>query len=52
MSKEKGPDYITDYTGKVKMKQDYAVYAAMIESVDQSVQRVRNELEKLGLTII
>ena len=49
MKKGKGPDYITDHTGRVKMKQDHAVYAAMIDSVDESMKRIRAELEKLGI---
>ena len=49
MPRDTGPDHITDYTGKVKMKQDLAVYAAMIESVDESVKRIRKELERSGL---
>ena len=49
MQKDKGPDFITDHTGRVKVKQDRAVYAAMIQSVDESMQRIRAELEKLGI---
>ena len=49
MPKDDGPDYIIDHTGSVKMKQDHAIYAAMIESVDESLKRLRAELERLGL---
>lgn len=43
-----GPDYENDYTGKVKLKQDLPVYAAMVKSMDESVQRVRQTLAELG----
>jgi len=49
MEKQKGPDFIIDYTGKVKMKQDFPVYAAMIESIDHSIAKIRAELKKLGI---
>ena len=42
--------FITDYTGRVKTRQDHAVYAAMIESVDDSIKRIRAALDKLGLS--
>jgi len=48
MPKDTGPDYENDYTGKVKLKQNLPVYAAMIRSVDQSVMRIRNTLTELG----
>ncbi len=43
------PDYIIDYTGKVKMKQDNYVYAAMIQSVDDSVKKIRKALKDMKL---
>jgi arylsulfatase A-like enzyme len=43
-----GPDYENDYTGKVKLKQDLPVYAAMIKSIDDSVARIRQALVDLG----
>ncbi len=48
MPKMEGPDYENDYTGKVKLKQDVPVYAAMIKSVDDSVTRIRQTLAELG----
>ena len=48
MPKMAGPDYENDYTGKVKLKQDVPVYAAMIKSVDDSVTRIRQTLVELG----
>ena len=43
-----GPDYETDYTGKVKLKQDLPVYAAMVKSIDDSVAHLRQALKELG----
>ena len=48
MPKIEGPDFENDYTGKVKLKQDLPVYAAMIKSIDESVERVRQALVELG----
>ena len=48
MPKDNGPDYESDYTGKVKLKQDLPVYAAMIKSVDESVVKIRQTLTELG----
>ena len=48
MPKVEGPDYEKDYTGKVKLKQDLPVYAAMIKSIDDSVIRIRQTLAELG----
>lgn len=48
MPKMEGPDFENDYTGKVKLKQDVPVYAAMIKSVDDSVIRIRKTLAELG----
>lgn len=44
-----GPDFITDGTGKVKMKQDHVVYAAMVKAVDDSMGKLRKELKRMGL---
>lgn len=43
-----GPDFENDHTGKVKLKQDIPAYAAMIKSIDESVERVRQTLTELG----
>ena len=48
MPRLEGPDFELDYTGKVKLKQDLPVYAAMIKSIDESVMRVRQTLAELG----
>ena len=48
MPKQPGPDYESDYTGKVKLKQDLPVYAAMIKSIDDSVAHLRQALADLG----
>ncbi len=48
MPKMSGPDFENDYTGRVKLKQDNALYAAMIKSIDDSVIRIRQTLAELG----
>lgn len=48
MPKQTGPDFENDYTGKVKLKQDLPVYAAMIKSIDDSVAHIRQALVDLG----
>ena len=48
MPKDDGPEYEADYTGKVKMKQNLPVYAAMVKSIDESVDRIRKTLVELG----
>ena len=48
MPKPTGPDFENDYTGKVKLKQDLPVYAAMIKSIDDSVAHIRQALADLG----
>ena len=48
MPKDSGPDFEADYTGKVKLKQDLPVYAAMVKSVDESLERIRKALVELG----
>ena len=48
MPKQSGPDFENDYTGKVKLKQDLPVYAAMVKSIDDSVAHIRQVLVELG----
>ncbi len=48
MPKQTDPDFEKDYTGKVKLKQDLPVYAAMIKSIDDSVAHIRQALVDLG----
>ena len=48
MPKMDVPDYESDYTGRVKLKQDLPVYAAMVTSVDESLDRIRQTLVELG----
>jgi arylsulfatase A-like enzyme len=48
MPKQTGPDYETDYTGKVKLKQDSPIFAAMVKSIDDSVAHIRQALVDLG----
>ncbi|MEO7319056.1 MAG: sulfatase [Chthoniobacteraceae bacterium] len=43
------PEFITDLGRQVRQIQRHATYAAMIESLDDSVGRVMNKLEELGL---
>ena len=43
-----GPEYV-DKDGTTKMRQDNAVYAAMVQSMDESLGRVMDMLEKTGL---
>jgi arylsulfatase A-like enzyme len=49
-----GPEYVpvnqSTGRGDMKMRQDNAVYAAMIESVDESLGRILQTLEKLGIS--
>lgn len=44
-------ELIKKYQAKIKpgMEQNNAIYAAMIDSLDQSVGRIRGELKKLGI---
>lgn len=44
-----GPEYV-DKDGTTKMRQDNAVYAAMVQSVDESLGRVMDKLDELGLS--
>ena len=45
-----GPKFIDEGSGQTKMKQDNAVYAGMIHSMDESVKRILATLDELGLT--
>ncbi|MHC5067891.1 MAG: sulfatase, partial [Planctomycetota bacterium] len=45
-----GPEYITDKTGHVKQRQDHPVYAAMVESIDDSLGALRATLDELGVS--
>jgi len=45
-----GPDYIPEGTGRTKMKQDNAIYAAMISNLDDNVGRILDYLDKNNLT--
>ncbi len=42
-------EYIREGTGVTNVHQNHTTYAAMVESVDQSVARIRKTLEKLSL---
>jgi arylsulfatase A-like enzyme len=43
------PEYEKTITGDTKLRQDFPVYAAMIESVDQSMAKIRKTLDELGI---
>jgi arylsulfatase A-like enzyme len=43
------PEYTASGVGEQKMRQDFPTYAAMIESVDQSVGRILDRIEELGI---
>ena len=43
------PEYIKEGTGRTKMRQDNAVYAAMVENMDENVGRMLQTLKDLGL---
>lgn len=45
----KEPQYIDERGNNSRRRQDHAVYAAMVKSVDESVGRVMKDLEKLKL---
>ena len=45
----KGEAHFQDHTGWVKAHQDHPVYAAMIESIDESVGQLRKTLSDLGI---
>lgn len=43
------PEYEKTITGDTKLRQDFPVYAAMIESIDQSMARINETLKKLNI---
>ena len=43
------PEFENTRTGDSKLRQDYPVYAAMIESVDQSMDSLMRKLKELGI---
>lgn len=43
------PEYSPEGPGVTKMRQDNATYAGMIKSVDESIGRIMNKLEVLGI---
>ena len=43
------PEYEKTITGDTKLRQDFPVYAAMIESVDQSMAKLQQTLKELGI---
>ncbi len=44
-----GPAYIPEGTGREKMRQDNAVYAAMVQNMDWNIGRILNYLKENGL---
>lgn len=44
-----GPDYEPESAGENKLKQDNAVYAAMIKAVDDGIGRILHALDSLGM---
>lgn len=44
-----GPAFISDHNRQVRQIQNHAVYAAMIESLDDSIGRILKKLEELAL---
>ena len=44
-----GPEFITDNGRQVRQVQNHPIYAAMVESLDESVGRVLSKLTELGL---
>lgn len=49
MPPEEGPDFVPERNSFTKLKQDDPTYAAMVHSVDESLGRVLDKLEELGL---
>ncbi len=43
------PEYEKTITGDTKLRQDYPVYAAMIESIDQSMEKIIQKLNELDI---
>jgi arylsulfatase A-like enzyme len=48
--KHTGPDWGQERDRRVRLVQDHAVYAAMVEAMDRGVGTVLNKLDELGLT--
>jgi arylsulfatase A-like enzyme len=44
-----GPEFITDLGRQVRQIQNHATYAAMVESLDDSIGRIMNKLQELGI---
>jgi len=44
-----GPPYLPEGEAVAKQRQDHAVYAAMVQSMDESVGRILRKLEALGI---
>jgi len=44
------PEYINEGTGRTKMRQDNAIYAAMVENMDVNIGRLLATLDQLGIT--
>jgi len=44
------PEYIKEGTGRTKMRQDHATYAAMVENMDENIGRLLATLDQLGIT--
>lgn len=47
---KKGPEFIIERQSRAKQKQDDAAYAAMVQSVDESVGRILSKLDALNLS--
>jgi len=47
--KASGPQWAEEGSRKVRLRQDHAVYAAMVEAMDQAVGKVLDKLAELGL---
>ena len=43
------PEYISEGTGRTKMRQDHATYAAMVENMDENIGRLLQVLRDLNL---
>ena len=43
------PEYEKTITGDTKLRQDFPVYAAMIESIDESMAKMHETLDELGI---
>ncbi|MBN2414854.1 sulfatase [bacterium] len=50
MAPQEGAETVTEGPSRAKQKQDNPAYAGMVESVDESVGRIADKLEELGLT--